>query len=104
MGKRPAANRCDTFFASDAYTNCRDQSKEQRAMPLRFHRSQPYWTAIMCAVLCVSAGAQEATIPPVAQPGDGALRSAGFIYELEGRPTPECHASTIVETDEGLLV
>nr|WP_309027924.1 sialidase family protein [Pelagicoccus enzymogenes] len=26
-----------------------------------------------------------------------------FIYELEGRPTPQCHASTIVETPSGLV-
>lgn len=27
-----------------------------------------------------------------------------FIYDLENRPTPECHASTVVETGRGILV
>ncbi len=40
---------------------------------------------------------------PIAQPGEQGIVSAGFIYELEGRPTPECHASTIVETGDGLV-
>ena len=37
-------------------------------------------------------------LPPVAKPGQGALLSAGLIYPLEGRLTPQCHASTIVQT------
>ncbi len=44
-----------------------------------------------------------AQLPPVAQPGDDGVVAAEFIYQLEGRQTPECHASTIVETSEGLV-
>ena len=44
-----------------------------------------------------------AELPPKAQPGQGALLSAAFIYPLENRPTPQCHASTIVETKTGLV-
>ena len=44
-----------------------------------------------------------ADYPPVAVPGEGALLSAELIYSLEGRPTPQCHASTIVETPGGLV-
>lgn len=44
-----------------------------------------------------------AELPPVAVPGEGALVSSEFIYQLEGRPTPQCHASTIVETPGGLV-
>lgn len=40
---------------------------------------------------------------PVAQPGEQGILSAEFIYPLEGRPTPECHASTIVDTPQGLV-
>ena len=29
--------------------------------------------------------------------------SSEFIYELEGRQTPQCHASTIAETSSGLV-
>jgi predicted neuraminidase len=31
------------------------------------------------------------------------ISNAELIYELDNRPTPECHASTIVETRSGLL-
>ena len=42
-----------------------------------------------------------AEVPSVAKPGEGALLSAGLIYPLEGRATPQCHASTIVQTTKG---
>jgi len=44
-----------------------------------------------------------ADLPPLAQPGQGGYLSGELIYPLEGRPTPECHASTIVETPAGLV-
>ena len=44
-----------------------------------------------------------ADLPPLAKVGEGGLVSAELIYELEGRATPECHASTIVETPQGLV-
>ncbi len=47
--------------------------------------------------------AAEGNIPPLATPETGALLSAGLIYELDNRPTPQCHASTIVETGSGLV-
>jgi predicted neuraminidase len=47
--------------------------------------------------------AQDVDVPPVALIGTGALVSAEFIYELEGRQTPECHASTLAETESGLV-
>ncbi|MEZ6077031.1 MAG: exo-alpha-sialidase [Pirellulaceae bacterium] len=40
---------------------------------------------------------------PVVQVGEQGILSAEFIYPLEGRPTPECHASTIVDTSDGLV-
>jgi predicted neuraminidase len=53
------------------------------------------------AVTCPSAGA--ADLPDVTKPGRGAVVSGELIYELEGRQTPQCHASTIVETSSGLV-
>ena len=47
--------------------------------------------------------ASEGRLPPVAKPGNGALLSAGLIYDLDNAPTPQCHASTIVETGSGLV-
>ena len=42
-------------------------------------------------------------IPDVAKVGEGGYVSSELIYPLEGRQTPECHASTIVETPAGLV-
>lgn len=47
--------------------------------------------------------AADVRLPEVTSPGSGALLSSKLIYELEGRPTPQCHASTIVETPSGLV-
>tara|TARA_R110002167_G_scaffold73727_1_gene206470 strand:- start:3201 stop:4361 length:1161 start_codon:yes stop_codon:yes gene_type:complete len=43
------------------------------------------------------------TLAPLAQPGQGAYISGELIYPLVNKPTPECHASTIVETPTGLV-
>ena len=43
------------------------------------------------------------TLPPLAQPGQGAYLSGELIYPLDNKPTPECHASTIVESPFGLV-
>jgi predicted neuraminidase len=43
-------------------------------------------------------------IPPLAKAGEGALIGSTFIYPLDDRPTPQCHASTIAETPAGLVV
>jgi predicted neuraminidase len=42
-------------------------------------------------------------LPPLAKPGDGAYLRGGLIYELDNKPTPQCHASTIVETPSGMI-
>lgn len=42
-------------------------------------------------------------LPPIAKPGQGGYISGELIYALEGRQTPECHASTIVETPTGFV-
>jgi predicted neuraminidase len=42
-------------------------------------------------------------IPPLSKPGEGALMKAELIYPLDSKPTPQCHASTIVEVKEGLI-
>lgn len=47
----------------------------------------------------------ETAEPPtnIAKPGDGGYLSGELIYSLEDKPTPQCHASTIVETPSGLV-
>ncbi len=42
-------------------------------------------------------------LPPLATAGEGAYLKGELIYPLDNKPTPECHASTIVETPSGLV-
>ena len=42
-------------------------------------------------------------LPKKAEPGSGALISAGLVYPLDDKPTPECHASTVEETPGGIV-
>jgi len=42
-------------------------------------------------------------LPPLAMPGEGAYIKGELIYPLDNKPTPQCHASTIVETPSGMV-
>ncbi len=42
-------------------------------------------------------------LPPPIEPGKGPLILAEQIFAIENKPTKECHASTIVETQNGLV-
>ncbi|ODS84571.1 MAG: sialidase [Cytophagaceae bacterium SCN 52-12] len=42
-------------------------------------------------------------IPALASPGEGAYLKGELIYPMHNTPTPQCHASTIVETPAGLV-
>jgi len=42
-------------------------------------------------------------LPPLTKPGEGAWESAELLFDLEERPTPSCHSSTIVELPGGQL-
>ena len=54
--------------------------------------------------LCLSGAIVQADeIPQPGKTGSGGLLGASLIYSLENRPTPQCHASTIVETESGLV-
>ncbi|MEZ6086492.1 MAG: sialidase family protein [Pirellulaceae bacterium] len=46
----------------------------------------------------------DGSLPELSQPGEGPYLSGELIYPLDNRPTPQCHASTIVQTNEGLVV
>lgn len=59
-------------------------------------------TMTLIALFANSADA-EVRLPEKSKPGSGAVVSAELIYKLEGRQTPQCHASTIVETPKGLV-
>lgn len=42
-------------------------------------------------------------MPNLAKPGVNGYISGELIYSLDNKPTPECHASTIAETEDGLV-
>jgi len=42
-------------------------------------------------------------IPAPSAPGDSGYLSGAFIYALDGKPTAQCHASTIAELPDGLI-
>ncbi len=44
-----------------------------------------------------------AELPDVAQPGKQGYIQGELIFPLDDKPTPQCHASTIVETPAGLV-
>lgn len=59
---------------------------------------------LMVLALTISVSAQKSfDIPALAKPGEGAYMKGELIYPLDGKPTPECHASTIVEVEDGLI-
>jgi len=47
--------------------------------------------------------AEKTTLAVVAKPDKQSSVKGAFIYPLDGRPTAQCHASTIVETSSGLV-
>lgn len=55
---------------------------------------------VICAALAVSSSLTAQNIRIDYQRG---FVKSEFIYPLDERPTPQCHASTIVETGEGML-
>lgn len=62
------------------------------------------WCAwVVMATAAAQVSSQDTELPEVAQPGNNGYISGTLIYALDGRPTPECHASTIVETPSGLV-
>ncbi len=42
-------------------------------------------------------------LPPLAKVGEGAYLKGELLYPLDNKPTPECHASTLVETPSGIV-
>lgn len=51
-----------------------------------------------------NATSKEYSIPPLEKVGEGALLEKQFIYPLDHKPSAQAHASTLVETPEGLMV
>ncbi len=62
--------------------------------------------AIFCLKCSPPNGAEEQRfdLPPKAEATTAGYVSSELLYPLDNKPTPECHASTLVETPDGLLV
>ena len=58
-------------------------------------------TLFGCTMSALEEG--ETEMPDVAKPGENGYIKGELIYPFDNRPTPECHASTIVETGSGLV-
>jgi len=61
------------------------------------------WTAVWTGLACCGLRAEDLELPPLSEPGQGAYVAGGLIYPLDDKPTPQCHASTIEETPQGLV-
>ncbi len=59
-------------------------------------------SAVAWGLVQVCSG-QQWIIPEKAVPGRQGLISAELIYPLDQKPTAQCHASTIIETPDGLM-
>ena len=66
-------------------------------------RTQLLIAAYLLSLSHLHSQANNASIPPVSQLGQNGKVLSEFIFPIQGRPTPTCHASTIVETPEGLV-
>ena len=63
-----------------------------------------YVSVLICLpLIATKVGADDKQLPEVSKPGSGGVLSAELIYALDNTPTPQCHASTIVETPTGLV-
>lgn len=70
---------------------------------MRLSFQQRILFVVSLSLACASTVAAQTGLPPVAKQGERGYMSGELIYELEGRPTPQCHASTIVESPSGLV-
>ena len=61
------------------------------------------FTLIVLAGSCLLAEDPSDVLLSASKPGSPGFLSAELIYSLDNKPTPECHASTIVQTSDGLV-
>jgi predicted neuraminidase len=60
-------------------------------------------STIIAIMISIVACTTKNSLPPLSRPGEGAYVSGELIYPLDDKPTPQCHASTIVETPSGFV-
>jgi len=69
---------------------------------MKWYQKAQYAVYILGVLFC-SMEINAQVIPDVASEGTNGILKAELIYSLDNRPTPECHASTIEETESGLI-
>ena len=62
-------------------------------------------TLCLLGFLFFTAWAQQSqsSLPEPSAPGENGYLKGELIFALDNRPTPECHASTLVETSTGIV-
>ena len=61
------------------------------------------YPVLLFAMIAATSHAGDMKLPPLSEPGKDAVLSAELIYQVADAQTPQCHASTVVETKEGLV-
>jgi len=59
----------------------------------------------LLGLIVISAWTQDtqSSLPELSLPGENGYLKGELIFPLDNRPTPECHASTVVETSSGMI-
>jgi len=57
----------------------------------------------LISLFACNSAAQKYQIPDKAEPGKNGYLKSELIYPLDNKPSPECHASTLVETPTGIV-
>jgi len=66
-------------------------------------KQRPPLTSGLILALLAPCAVFAADLPQIAEPGRGGYVESELIYALDNKPTPQCHASTLVETPTGLV-
>jgi len=71
-------------------------------------KKQARFSLPILAIFCLNCSQPDHTagnvdLPPKVDTTNTAYVSGELLYPLDNKPTPECHASTLVETSEGLV-
>src|SRR5688572_20704456 len=73
------------------------------AITMHLHKSLMILTCVSCTLFAAGQNV-EYQIPPLLGVGGAGWVASELIYSLDSKPTPQCHASTIVELTDGLMV
>jgi predicted neuraminidase len=67
------------------------------------HKKIPACFLLILTTLTACGQSASQKIPALMKSGDPGFVSSELIYSLDNKPTPECHASTIIELSDGIM-